>query len=64
MSQLDRCRICGKRFEWEERECPRCKSLRDLFGDKFGIIEGWVRAIANEEASDAVLGHENDVEHP
>lgn len=63
---MNRCHICGKRYEdpkWQG-ECPRCKPMRELFGEKFGLVKDWVRAIAEECADDAVLGHLNDEEHP
>lgn len=56
---MSRCHICGKKYGAGE-ECPRCKSMRELFGEKFGLVADWVLAIASDAASDAVLGHEND----
>jgi hypothetical protein len=58
---MSRCHICGKRRE--EPECDRCKPIRDLFGDKFGVLVDWVSAIAKNEADDAVIGHLNDEDH-
>lgn len=59
---MTRCHICGKKYE-APGECPRCLPMRELFGEKFGAVVDWVLAISENAADDAVLGHENDMEH-
>lgn len=61
---MNRCHICGKRWIREsDSECPRCKPLREMFGDKFGVVADWVREIAEDVSKDAIMGHLNDEDH-
>jgi hypothetical protein len=59
---MNRCHICGKKYGAGE-ECQRCKPMRELFGEKFGLVADWVLAMARDAADDAVLGHCNDEDH-
>lgn len=64
---MNRCHVCGKRYAEaippEVTECPRCRPLREMFGERFGVVSDWVRAISDDVAEDAVMGHLNDEDH-
>ena len=57
------CDTCGKRFEWEDSECPRCRAAKYALGEHWTDVSDWVEGVAQRAARDAVLRHEDEDRH-